>query len=749
MMQDIRKPLAGLLGLALAVSAVPAAAQGDQSRRGSASALLEEITVTARKREESLQDAPLSVSALSADQVEALKIRDLTNLSVGLPNVVLEDVGTTRGVANFSIRGLGVTASIPSIDPTVGVFVDGVYMGLNNGILFDTFDLQSIEVLRGPQGILFGRNVTGGAVLLNTKKPGQEFEAKVRAAVDGGGDGGLNRYLMGSFGGPVSDIVSAKITAYWNDDEGYFKNLFDDSDHGQVTQVMLRPVVVLTPSDDVEITLRYEWQDIDGDGPSSHTFTNGNGVDGFPENFDRDSFDFSIDEPGFQNNEIQFFSGQLDWDVGENGTITNIFGWRNYDGSALSDIDAQPRWMFHGAFESNAEQISNELRYNTIIDERANLTFGLYYFKNDLKYDEARELLGVATGGVAPAQTQHGGGLYNVKTIAAFSALDYDLTDRFTLSAGVRWTREEKDAQIASLIVNVNSPCSVIAGECGYDFVSQKTWTNVSPKIGGTFELSDTARIYGHWSRGFRSGGYNLRNTAADLVNNGPGPFDEETVDNYEVGFKSDFDWGRVNGAVFFNQVQDLQADVNLPDPASAVVQIIKNTADADIMGVELDALFSVSENFVINASLGVIDSEYTEVLFDLNNDGVIDDADLALDLKRAPELTYAIGATWDIEVGSVGFLTARASYNYRDESSWNEANTAIFAEQKILNAGLDFHTMDGNWTIGVYGRNLTDEVKHGGLTILPSVLGPLPLGGSFAPLMKGRVIGLEATYSF
>ena len=193
MMQDIRKPLAGLLGLALALTAVPAAAQGDQSRRGSASALLEEITVTARKREESLQDAPLSVSALSEDQVAALKIRDLTNLSVGLPNVVLEDVGTTRGVANFSIRGLGVTASIPSIDPTVGVFVDGVYMGLNNGILFDTFDLQSIEVLRGPQGILFGRNVTGGAVLLNTKKPGQEFEAKVRAAVDGGGDGGLNR----------------------------------------------------------------------------------------------------------------------------------------------------------------------------------------------------------------------------------------------------------------------------------------------------------------------------------------------------------------------------------------------------------------------------------------------------------------------------------------------------------------------------------------------------------------------------
>ena len=749
MMQDIRKSLVAAAGVVLTLTAVPATAQDDTARRGSASALLEEITVTARKREESLQDAPLSVSALNEDQVEALKIRDLTNLSVGLPNVVLEDVGTTRGVANFSIRGLGVTASIPSIDPTVGVFVDGVYMGLNNGILFDTFDLQSIEVLRGPQGILFGRNVTGGAILLNTKKPGDEFEARVRAAVDGGGDGGLNRYVMGSVGGPVSDVMSAKLTAYWNDDEGYFTNLFDDSDHGKVTQVMLRPVVVLRPSDNVEITLRYEWQDIDGDGPSSHTFTNGDGVDGFPQNFDRDSFDFSIDEPGFQKNEISFFSGQLDWDVGDNGTITNILGWRDYDGAALSDIDAQPTWMFHGAFRSTAEQLSNELRYNAVFAGRTNLTVGLYYFENDLKYDEARELLGIATGGVAPALTQHGGGLYNVRTVAAFSALDYDLSDRVTLSAGVRWTREEKDAQIASLIVNIDSPCSVIAGECGYDFVSEKKWTNVSPKIGGTFELTDTARIYAHWSRGFRSGGYNLRNTAADLVNNGPGPFDEETVDNYEIGFKTDFDRARVNGAVFFNQIQDLQADVNLPDPASAVVQIIKNTADADITGLELEALFSVSDNFVINASLGLIDAEYTEVLFDLNGDGVIDDADLALDLKRAPELTYAIGATWDIEIGSAGFLSARASYNYRDESSWNEANTAIFAEQKILNAGLDFHSMDGHWTIGIYGRNLTDEVKHGGLTILPATLGPLPLGGSFAPLMKGRVVGLEATYSF
>ncbi|HBX72577.1 MAG TPA: TonB-dependent receptor, partial [Halieaceae bacterium] len=167
--------VSALLGTVMAAS-FSTATQAQQEVRRSTSSLLEEVVVTARKREEGSQEVPLSISALGADQLDALKIRDLTNLSVRLPNVALDDVGTARGTANFSIRGLGVNSSIPGIDPTVGVVVDGVYIGLNNGILFDTFDLESVEVLRGPQGTLFGRNVTGGAVLLNSKKPGDEFE---------------------------------------------------------------------------------------------------------------------------------------------------------------------------------------------------------------------------------------------------------------------------------------------------------------------------------------------------------------------------------------------------------------------------------------------------------------------------------------------------------------------------------------------------------------------------------------------
>jgi iron complex outermembrane receptor protein len=742
MMYSLSKPLVMLATTALIATALPAAAQDDSDRRGGASAFLEEILVTARKREESMQDAPLSVSALGAEQIEALHVRDLTSLATALPNVSLDDVGTTRGVANFSIRGLGITASIPSIDPTVGVFVDGVYMGLNNGIVFDMFDLESIEVLRGPQGILFGRNVTGGAILLNTRKPTDELEVRLRAAADAGGDGGMNRYLMGSIGGSISDTFAAKITAHYNEDDGWFKNLATGEDHGAITQVMIRPVIVWNPTDNLEITARYEYSDIDGDGPSSQSHTNGFGVDGSPVNNNPDSFDFSIDEPGFQTNEVNFFWAEIDWSISDTGTITNIFGWRDYKGTALSDIDAQPVTLFHGSFGSNAEQISNELRYNGRIGEKTDLTVGVYYFTNDLEYAESRLL-------VFGALTQDGGGLYGVETMAAFTSLDYDVSDTFTLSAGLRYTREEKDAQIATLPFNTNAPCNVLEGTCVYDFVDKKSWTNVSPKIGVTMTPSDDTTLYAHWSRGFRSGGYNLRNTAGDTVNNPPGPFDEETVDNFEFGWKKDFERGRLNGAIFFNQIQDLQADINFSDPVSGVVQVIKNTADAEILGMELDGVYSLADNFVVTGSLGVIDAKYTEVLFDLNGDGVIDEADLNLNLKRAPDLTYSVGFNWDVDIGTWGYMSARASFAHRDETSWSEDNRAYIPEQDILDAGLSFSSNDGRWVFALYGKNLTNEVKWGGDTQLPSLLGPAPLGGTFSPLAKGRVVGAEVTLTF
>lgn len=750
------RPLAVAIALTSSGFALNAQAQ-DGQRRGSAAALLEEVVVTARKREEGAQEVPLSVTALNSDQMDALKVRDLTNLGVGMPNVSFEDLGTTRGTANFSIRGLGINSSIPSIDPAVGVFVNGVYMAINSGIVFDMFDVESVEVLRGPQGTLFGRNVTGGAVLINHKKPGEELEGTARYAVDTGDDGGINSYYMGAIGGPITDDLGARLVMYYNDDDGKFENQFNGDDFGEIEQKMVRGSVVWTPSDSTELIVRYEYSDIEGQGPASQTHTNGSGVPGAFVNFDRESTDFSIDEEGFQDNSTKFATVEFNWDVGfGDGTITNIFGYRDYEAESVSDIDAQPVWLFHAPAWLEAEQYSNELRYNGLFADRANVTVGALYLTNDMQYHERRDLLGIATGGVAPAASFDGGGDYQVDSYTVFAQVDYDLNDQWTLTAGVNYSYEEKDVKIASLSANINNPydpansCNIVTNgpqPCDFDFVDDDDWDNLAPKLGATFNIDDRQRVYGHWTRGYRSGGYNLRNTSFDPADT-PGPFDEEEVNNFEIGYKSTHDWGRLNAAVFYNEIDDMQRELNTAGPIGTI-QLVRNTADATLMGVEVDGTVSITENILMIASVGYVDSEYDSVSLDLNGDGVVDGTDEDLDIPRAPELSYSIGFTWDIDVGSWGYATTRATYNYRDDMAYTDDNLGFIDEAEVLDAGVDLYSNDGHWIFSVYGRNLLDNSWQGGDTQLPDDLSGVPTGGTFSPITPGIRYGVEVTYNF
>jgi iron complex outermembrane receptor protein len=252
--------------------------------------------------------------------------------------------------------------------------------------------------------------------------------------------------------------------------------------------------------------------------------------------------------------------------------------------------------------------------------------------------------------------------------------------------------------------------------------------------------------VYGHWSRGFRSGGYNLRNTSPTAS---PGPFDEETVDSFEVGYKSQQSWGRLNVAAFYNTIADMQREVNTADPISGVVQIIDNTADATIFGIEAETAVSLSENLLLLASVGYIDASYDKVKFDLNGDGVVDDADKNLDLPRAAELTYSVGLNYDLDLGSWGYASARINYAYRDESFYTDNNRGIVPEQDILDAGLDIQPNSGSWVFSLYGRNLLDTVRFGNDTQLPTAFGPFTLGGTFSPTNKGAVYGAEVTFNF
>ncbi len=192
-----------------------------------------------------------------------------------------------------------------------------------------------------------------------------------------------------------------------------------------------------------------------------------------------------------------------------------------------------------------------------------------------------------------------------------------------------------------------------------------------------------------------------------------------------------------------------MQREVNLADPNAGIVQVIKNTADADILGIELDGVFSLTENLTLFGSLGWIDADYDKVFFDLNDDGSIDSLDKKLKLPRAAEWTYNVGFTHDLDVASWGYLTTRMNYAYRDNSAFTDNNLGFIRAQDILDAGLDFHAYSERWVLSIYGRNLLNEVKHGGDGQLPAALSIVPLGGKFSPLAKGRVVGAELSLNF
>ena len=346
--------------------------------------LLDEIIVTATKRAggEEAQQAAVAVTVYGENQLDAMHIRDLKAIGYSAPSVQLEDIGTTRGTANFSIRGLGINSSIPTIDPTVGVFIDGMYYGIPGGVVLDVFDLESIEILRGPQGLLFGRNVTGGAVVMNTTRPTEEFEFNGRVAYETGD----NMYLSAVATGPLSNSIGWKLAGYYNDDGGWFTNLAGGGDHGKAETTMLRGALEFEFAEEVQLLLRAEVGQSEGDGPASRN----EGcviiaVPGLcPRQYDVDSFEFAINEPGFYDAEWTNLVAELNWDVGfGDGTITNILAYRAYENLTLGDIDSTPVFIFHARSLTDQDQISNELRYSGGWD-RVDLTAGVYYFDQSL-----------------------------------------------------------------------------------------------------------------------------------------------------------------------------------------------------------------------------------------------------------------------------------------------------------------------------------------------------------------------------
>jgi len=739
----IMTPLLRKAPLALALSAAMAAgvqaqenSDKQKASRGAAAMMMEEIQVTARKRSnaEALQDVPLAVTAYSGEQLDSMFVQNLQDLSFTAPNVQLEASGTFPGVQNFSIRGQGINSSIPSIDPTVGTFVDGVYLGVTFGAVVDMFEVESVEVLRGPQGLLFGRNVTGGAVALRTSRPDGEFGYRVRTTVTDANRTNVAASVEGSL---IEDKLAGKLVAYYDNDNGYFENNnvgagTTRDDFGAMQTDFARGTLVFTPTDDLELTLIVE------DGTSKgHAATWGSvdaqrdGIIGaFHTDASANDFATASDDPGFTDMAWTQVTQETNFDVDfGNGKITNILAWRDVELASRTDLDGSEQLLFQVAGTTLQDQLSNELRYaGSFMDDKLDLTTGLYYFEQDISYREGRTIFG---GSILVAA----GGDMNHKTWGAFTTADYHLTDDLTITAGARYTYEDKSAVVIDNSAAAGGVCrDIVNYDCTYDNLEQD-WSNVTPKIGVRYQLSEDAQVYAFYTKGFRSGGVNFRNSKPDLIP--PGPTKEEEQDSFEVGLKSDWMDGRLrtNVAVFYNEITDMQRELNISDAEVLVLQGTVNAGDATIQGIEAEVIALVTENLAINLSAGYIDGEWDTINPDYQ-------AAIGSDLTRLSPKTASIGLTYDLNLGEAGDMIFRTTYSYRDQAAYLDSNFEYFDVMQDVNASIDYLSPDQHWKVSLFGKNLNDQARYGNLT-QASVL------GTIGPMQKGKRFGIEAEYRY
>jgi iron complex outermembrane receptor protein len=700
----------------------------------------DELVVTANKRGDArAQDLAVAMNAFSADDLRLLNVEDLQSLSYAMPNVQLEDIGTARGIANFSMRGVGVNSSIASVDPAVGVFVDGMYLGLNAGTLTDVFDLEAIEVLRGPQGTLYGRNVTGGAVLVRTRAPSDVFEARARVAVETG----PNVITEAAISGPLAPgLISGRLAVYRADDEGWLEIDFDGSRFGANETTIYRGALRFTPSPALEIILRAEQGFVDGDGPAGQNHAL----------FPRGGFDFAIDNPGYAATDWEQAIAEVNWRVGfGDGVVTSISGWRTVEVPWAADIDSTPAFVFHTRVLNVHEQWSQELRYAGTFGP-FDVTTGLYYLEQELLYIDERNF--------SPTFRRTGGGYGEFSSWAVFANIDWRATERLTLSAGLRYTQEDKDSRISRVrraVDDLDGPGVIVPGE-GVDGGSidtrslvfsdqpfEQRWDDLSPRVGVQWRPNPDTNVYATWSRAFRGGGANFRTASLGLALRA---YDPEQQSTFEVGWKQDFAGGRgrVNVALFHNEIESMQRETNQSDPISGVQQIVLNAGDATIQGGEIEARFDVTERFRVSAHAGYVHGEYDRITEDLNGDLVIDAADYALEIPRLAPWSYGVNLHYAAPAFG-GEVRARVGYNHRDAAFYNDNNLGRLAEADYFDANLSYEPAHGRWSVAVYGENLGDEATWGGDTVLPSTPAFGYSGGerpTFSPLNKGRVIGVE-----
>lgn len=681
----------GLSAVAIAMVGAPAMAQDARGQdQADTTSRLDDIIVVSRKRAtgEALQDTPVAATAFGAQQLAEAGVHDLTDVGRMAPSVSLQP-SSQRGVQNFSIRGMGVSGSTPSDEPAVGVFQDGIYWGSNYGALNELFDMEGVEILRGPQGTLFGRNVTGGAVTVRSARP--SFQPKAEGTV-GIGNYGLKE-LSGFVTGPlIGDKLAGRLALQVRSLDGYFTNTVTGKDYGQSDSYIVRPSLTWDPTTTFSVTALAEWFSDSGDptvvrGIAPCTIPGCTPNLATREGFKTsdDYYDVAYNEPG--SNEVDVFMGvvEANWDV-FGGVLTSVTGVRNVRTRVLTDFDGTPSAGFLQQVAQDQDQFSTELRFAADLNRFLSYTVGLYYFEQTFDFRERRSLNNNATNIATRSYLDN-------DSFAAFADADFNFTDRLTVTAGVRYTEETKTASAAAF-----GGCSLDFQTCTLTGPRSTSDENVSPRISVSYDINDNQLVYASATRGFRSGGFSLRGTA--LVE----PYRAEEVTAYEIGYKGDlFDRRlRLNLAAYNNTYDDLQRTILGVSPTAGVVQSVFNAAAATVRGVEAELTAIVTNNFEVTAAYGYTDAQYDEFL-GVTNPG-------ALSFVRIPENTGTLATRYERGLENGGRIVARAAAQYTSEYFYDDTNLLKQDGYTLIDANLAYTLPSGDWTVTLWGKNLTAE---------------------------------------
>ena len=710
---------------------------------------LESIIVTARRREERLQDTPIAITALSAEELKLRQITSTTDLDKVAPNLQFHTYGTLTGnnsAAQVFIRGIGQTDATPAVDPGVGIYIDEVYMGRAVGGAMEFRDIANVQVLRGPQGTLFGRNTIGGAVLLTTNAPGDDAGNYVRASV--GEDNLLEAF--GAFDLEINDTWAARIALGGRQRDGYVKRVFDGKDLGDESMYTGQAALRWEPSSELEVTLRGDYTDEDENG-SPFVFQSMNeaatfvgaasiaaGCPNILDPFPPPLLVGPLDDPRcgndaqalgpFKNGGTYSASSTLEnygaslvarWDVNDMFTLKSITAGRSLEWSGTRDADNTPLLILHTNYTSESDQFSQELQ--AVIDsDRVQGVVGLYYFD-----EESNDRVIVPLGNPGTSYDTQRVAL-NADGLAAFTEWTYEFTDAFSATAGLRYTSETKSLQGTLFNVSPASAAEPPAPTALCPFAGppptqtrclflttnrhERDFSSTTASASVQYRINQRVMTYFSWSEGFKSGGYNQRYNAAP-PGNAPISFDEENAESFELGMKANpTDELRVNVAVFSTDYDDIQMTYRL-----GVVPLLFNAGVASIDGGEIEFSYSPLADLLIDGSVGYLDAKFDSITQPPPFGPVTPTATATLDsrLPFTPEWQAHLGMSYTFVPVGGWSLTPRVDVSYTDEQFFDAGNSVEIAQDEsvtLLNASLALETEDGRWRFAVIGNNLTDE---------------------------------------